>query len=249
MGGMRRRLRWALVALAGLPLFALLGPYAYWGLVGWRNGEPSFRCLPYSYWRRAALLHTAQEESPRPWAPYCPNRLYAWLVDDPAAFRGDPAALSVVLRCLADADPVVVRWGLNALASTPQDEACLPALRAAAESADELTRAQAADRLALWDAETGRALAAYAGLLRSPSSDWRLRGLLGLKRLGGRARPLVPELLRLQREAEDGAECSLAASAVAAIDPGAAAAAGHPVGVRRGALRPAAPIPVPGPPR
>ncbi len=198
----RGRIAWLAGGLAALVLAAFAAPYGYWGVVGLRNGEPFYRGLPCSFWRRSVLRHGEWMDRPPAWARHCPDRVLELLGigEHAAVLRGDPDALPVVLALARDADRDLQRYGLLGLMDTEPGPRSVPFFRALLQDPDELIRFLAAAHLQKAGNEPGPVVSVYIALLGSPDRTRRGLAIWKLREYGPVARAASSALLQLARE-------------------------------------------------
>ncbi len=185
MGGMRRhRIRWVLLALAGLALLAPVGAYVYYHA----RGEHWFRLRPTSYWRREVLLHSGTD-----WKSLsdrlAPAADRAGVSKHPrwrALMAREPDALPVLLDLLRDGDPLVRSQACLGLMDNPGPPAAQALARAVFDD-DELVRHVARCGLRLMGSHQGPAVPALRRLVHDQDERVRAEALELLLRINPEA--------------------------------------------------------------
>ncbi len=201
----RKKLCWLFSGLAALVLAAFAAPYAYWGVVGLKNRDAFFRCLPTTFWRGSLVRYEEWRDKPPDWSLRCPDRVLRLLGfgAEPAILQGDPDAMPVLLDLLRDEASWSRTQACNGLRVVDRPEAeC--ALLGALLDPDESVRFHATSCFR-WDRRPVRpqAVAALCAVLERGDVHSRNLAAYCLFRLGPDARAAVPLLLR-DRDHADG---------------------------------------------
>ncbi len=179
---LRRQIVWLLASAALVLALCWVGPYGYWGAVGYWRGELFYKGLPASYWDRAVHRFAADYRgygSPSArahvdallYACGC-GRLSRWLglSVTPAVLCSDAAAfpmLKVLARSHTEGVQACVAWELVGQRA-PHDEA-VAVLVNLLEDEDARTRSAALDSLSIFARQDDRAFAALKRARDDPS--------------------------------------------------------------------------------
>ena len=182
---------------------ALLVPDVRWVLHGWWRGEPFYKMMPSSYWRK----EVAEYGTPRGGLPGSSP------LDNLSNFIGIRAPRSLPAPSVLTDDPQAV-----------------PVLLVLLNDRDSVVRVAAAFALARSATETLRGVKALVKELRDGGADddGAVLAAVFLGRLGTKARGAVPELVDMARNGADRRRARFAGIALKQIDPQAAAEAGVP---------------------
>ncbi len=219
----RRRILWVLGGLAGLALLALLGPYAYWGVVGLKNGECFYEGMPVSYWRAAVRTHADWRWHPPAWSRHCPRAVLQFLRlgTEPAVLGGDPAALPVLLELLRDNDREVAAHACLGLGRTGSSEAAWALVDDGLRYPSPDVTGDARVALAKMGKVRLAVLPLLCDLMWDDSLHRRVWALRSLGDMGPQARAVVPLLMRAAGDEMDAVRVE-AIGALKRIDPDAA---------------------------
>ena len=103
-----------------------------------------------------------------------------------------------LVAALGDWSPIVRGWAAEELAKRPEAKAMVPRLIALAEGADAHVRQGACE--ALGDIKSAEALPVFVRLLSHEDRWLRFKAAQAIKKMGGAARPAIPDILKAVAE-------------------------------------------------